>query len=92
MKTNKIEIEFSQSINQVNQPSAGQIKSIYQSNQSTKSTINQINQINQVNPPDKPAGDQKMMLAFTFSIREISEVKDSEQVISKYTSFREGDL
>ena len=31
-------------------------------------------------PPDKQAGDQKMMLAFTFSIREISEVKDSEQV------------
>ena len=44
-----------------------------------------INQsINQ--PPDKPAGDQKMMLAFTFSIREISEVKDSEQVISKYVT------
>jgi len=29
----------------------------------------------------KPTGDQKMMLSFTFSIREISEVKDSDQVL-----------
>ena len=30
---------------------------------------------------DKAEGDQKMNLHFTFSIREISEVRDSEQVL-----------
>ena len=32
------------------------------------------------NVADKPPGEQKMNLSFTFSIREISEVKDSDQV------------
>ena len=29
---------------------------------------------------DKPEGHQQMTLSFTFSVREISEVKDSDQV------------
>jgi len=34
-------------------------------------------------PPflDKPEGDQKMNLHFTFSVREISEIRDSDQVL-----------
>ena len=31
--------------------------------------------------PDKTEGNQKMNLHFTFSIREISEVRDSDQVL-----------
>ena len=30
---------------------------------------------------DKPEGDQKMNLHFTFSVREISEIRDSDQVL-----------
>ena len=36
---------------------------------------------------DKPPGEQKMNLSFTFSIREISEVKDSDQVGTVYYIF-----